>query len=796
MSTVSPERQRKRLFAITVIGCMVLLAGLLSTFGLADSVPAAAGIAGLLYMLLLGGGLAAVYFAASVGFGLPLARLLSARSASGETSPDAPWLALALGPALMLWLSHLLGVFGLLSGPKGFWIAWLVCILGVVFLLVRLVTALRHAPNLPAFPRASLLWIAPVALLLVAASNPIGALWSSEARGFDAMSYHLQLPQEWASSAGRIWPLDHNVYSYLPSYFESAFTHLAAMTGAGTPMSAVAGGPPRGLIGGDGHGAIGCQLLHVLFAIASALLTARIVYHLINQCFARVVRSAAAAEAGAIAGAVMLAVPWVLVTASLPYNELAVNALLAGAMLAAISPALSTWPRGITIGLLCGVAMACKPTALFVAVPLAGLLLVIAPASQSAFLRAGWFKSLAAAAVIGMLTIAPFLVRNYAASSNPVFPAATNLFGRGHWTTKPDQVARFNGAHFAGGTLLDRVELLFAPRGEGLATTDRGTLQPRGILHEQWSLFFPAGAVALAVALTSRSSRRAAFILLLGSGAFIAWWLALSHCQSRFLLPLAVPLSVGIGLAIARVLAIGVAGGVAVGGNAGPPGPLSADAADPTESDNRPGFLVRVGVGGWVVAALLLSAHSARLFLSQNRYTRTDGITVALPNLFLPEGTSGRTGERIREELARSSQGERLALMDLLGPEAFINLALPPGAKVYLLGDSTPMFYSRPVLYHTTYDESPLGRAMRRTPGNAEQWTRDFRKAGIDHVLVNYGELTRLNVSGWYDPDVTPPAVVAWIREWGEPVRDWPDSSHVLFRLKVPPAERQGLVQR
>ncbi len=801
MFTVSPERQRKRLFAVIIVAGTLLVAGALASTGLAGEVPAAAGVAGLLYMLILGGGLAGCYFAAGVGFGFPLARLLCGRAraspdgiASNNTADDAPWLALAIGPGLLLFFSHLIGILGLLSGPKGFWISWGVCAVGIVLLLVRLVAALRNAPNIGPLPRASLLWIVPTALLLVAACNPTGALWSSEARGFDAMSYHLQLPQEWARAsisngdAGRIWPLEHNVYSFLPSYFESGFTHLAAMTGAGAPASNITGGPARGLISGDGHGAIGCQLLHVLFALASAMLTARVVHRVLRECFSQVVTARASAEAGTIAGAVLLSVPWVLVTASLPYNELAVNAMLAGAMLAAITPALSPARRGVLVGLLCGVAVACKPTALFAAVPLAGLLMLIRLDSAAPWVRSGWFKSLACAALAGVLMLAPFLVRNYAASMNPVFPAATNLFDRGHWTNKPDQVARFSAAHFEAGSLLDHAHLLFAQRGKGLPTTDGGTMQPRGVLHEQWSLFFPAGVAAAVVGLTSRATRRATLVMVAGSLAFLAWWLALSHCQSRFLLPLVVPLSICVGLALGRVLA--------AGGRANLRSASAADSASEPLNPQVPGLLVRLGIGGWVVVALFLSAHSARLFLGQNRFQTDDGLTMTVPNLLLPEGTSGRTGERVREVLTQVGQSDRAAIMQQLGPEAFVNLVLGPGARVYLLGDSTPIFYSRPVVYHTTYDESPLGRAMRSAPGNPEQWTRVIRKSGIDHVLVNYSELARLNVSGWYDPDVTPPAVDAWLRQWGEVIHAWPGSQHVLYRLKSPPAERQGLVLR
>ena len=62
---------------------------------------------------------------------------------------------------------------------------------------------------------AALLWTAApaVAVLLVAACSAPGWLWASEFGGYDALSYHLQLPKEWLHLK-KITTLDHNVYSH------------------------------------------------------------------------------------------------------------------------------------------------------------------------------------------------------------------------------------------------------------------------------------------------------------------------------------------------------------------------------------------------------------------------------------------------------------------------------------------------------------------------------------------------------------------------------------------------------
>jgi len=102
-------------------------------------------------------------------------------------------------------------------------------LLGVALLARQLLAHRAHTHE--AFPIGWLLGIPALALaMLVAACQPPGWLWDSEAGGYDALSYHLQLPQEWRANHA-LWPNTHNVFSFLPSYVEAAFLHLAALSG-------------------------------------------------------------------------------------------------------------------------------------------------------------------------------------------------------------------------------------------------------------------------------------------------------------------------------------------------------------------------------------------------------------------------------------------------------------------------------------------------------------------------------------------------------------------------------------
>ncbi|MEZ6319149.1 MAG: hypothetical protein R3B49_10435 [Phycisphaerales bacterium] len=86
----------------------------------------------------------------------------------------------------------------------------------------------RGAPGTLHLSGGGWAWIVavPIGVLVVACASPAGWLWDSEFGGFDALAYHLELPQEWMQRAGRVWPVDHNVYSYLPSYVEAAYVQV------------------------------------------------------------------------------------------------------------------------------------------------------------------------------------------------------------------------------------------------------------------------------------------------------------------------------------------------------------------------------------------------------------------------------------------------------------------------------------------------------------------------------------------------------------------------------------------
>ena len=225
-------------------GPVVILAliGWLAGYG-----RSAAGAAEAVWVLLTSLPWALGWLLAAVGLGWPL-RL---RLAGGH--PDGLAIQVGLGVAAMMALDATLGPLGVLQwgGSLG---AWALIVIGLALVTEQLRRAARTAPVLPI-----VVWTAipAVAVLLTAACSAPGWLWSSEFGGYDAMSYHLQLPAEW-QGLGRIVPLEHNVYSWLPGYVEAAYYHLNVLIG-------------------DGAGAVyACQLLHASLAVATAAIAARI----------------------------------------------------------------------------------------------------------------------------------------------------------------------------------------------------------------------------------------------------------------------------------------------------------------------------------------------------------------------------------------------------------------------------------------------------------------------------------------------------------------------------------------
>jgi hypothetical protein len=410
--------------------------------------------------------------------------------------------------------------------------------------------------------------------------------------------------------------------------------------------------------------------------------------------------------------------------------------MFAGALVVAGAEGLRGWLRGLVVGWLVGMACMVKPTALlFVGVPCGVALLAWMP-------RRGWFIAVVCGGVAGLAALLPYLVRNGMASGNPVFPYLHDVLGSGHWSA--EQFTRFAGGHHFSGSWLERLRLLVLPDAH-----DPAGARHRGLLHPQFAMLFPVTALAAAVMLWRRALRGALWVLVAALVAQIVLWLGATHIQSRFLLPLAVPACVLVG-----VVGLGVAW------------------------ERR--WMARAWVA--VVAGAAVWGAGSLVVLSQSSLPASVGTIAA-------NGADAFHGLALREvDWSKESAKTRREALEGLGPMAFVNRMADEGrlggGKVYLLGDSTPFYITPPVVWHTTWDRSPLGVAMSEFPGETRWWSRALRERGVSAVVVNFAELARLRGSGWYDPAVTAEVVEKLVRSELVPLRVWEKLGVGLYLLK------------
>lgn len=376
--------------------------------------------------------------------------------------------------------------------------------------------------------------IAPaLATLLLAAVSTPGWLWSSEFGGYDALSYHLQLPREWLA-LGRVQTLSHNIYSSFPSFVECAYLHVMAMRGSASA------------------GALDAQILHGLFAVVTATMIAQLAMTCYEKCCDKPHDPALAKRTQTIVGwsaaALFLGLPWIIVTGSLAYNEMPMVLMLTAALWLIFSRRLDSSQRGIftALAILCAAAMGSKLTAaLFVTAPVA----LLAIAWLARLIRDGRatvplaIRVCTIAVIAGIIVLSPWWLRGAIANGSPFFP----ILGNGGLTAIQAEI--FHRAHgpIASSEWWSALhdQFLFA----GLTATAPNAEPWRPF----WSILPWMGASAGIVLLCKRESRFICAQLIFVACVQLILWLFLTHAKGRFLIPTAIPLVVLVALVVANL---------------------------------------------------------------------------------------------------------------------------------------------------------------------------------------------------------------------------------------------------
>jgi hypothetical protein len=445
------------------------------------------------------------------------------------TALRLPAFRLPLGVATLIVVDLVLGGLGLL-GRGHETISWL-AVLAPAGLGIGVIARRRTGGDGPSTSRDDPWRLViplgiPIGVLLLAATSTPGWLWASEFGGYDALSYHLQLPREWWF-AGGIVETPHNAYGYLPGGVSAAFLHV--MTLVGDPSEA----------------AISCQILVALLTIvaADATVTLATVWAEDDEDSTRVVPR--------LAMLALLATPWVIVTGSLAYDEAAV--MLATATAAALvmrasgeSVAKAGDIRiGAILGVVLGAAVLAKASSgVLVVLPIGVLSAVLIPSRRWPLIVLGTLLG-------GVAVCLPWLLLHWTWTGNPVFPFAAGLFGAGDWSD--EQMTRFALGHASPGG----IEAATAIAREFLLDDLVGTLPSGEPWRPQWWWLPITGVVSLVVTSaatgkTSAARRRSLAMLATVAVAVIAWCL-LTHAKARFMLAIAPILAAAIPVAVASL---------------------------------------------------------------------------------------------------------------------------------------------------------------------------------------------------------------------------------------------------
>ncbi len=590
------------------------------------------------------------------------------------------------------------------------------------------------------------LGVAIPALVVAAASEP-GVLWSTEFGAYDALSYHLTLPQEW-HAGDRIATLGHCAYSGMPSWMEAAYLHIRAL-GAGHAV-------------GGSSWFVSAQMLHAALAVVAALCTGVAARHAMSSLdvgmrgagagdgsataagarAARGTGAGATATADALACVLVLGLPWLAVTGTLAYSESLMLCALAAAMCVLMRGVESTALARrelVALSFLAVAAFGAKPSAaLLVGMPLllCALLLWRGRSARARALDA--FACIALAAIL----LAPWWMRNWLATGNPLFPFAEPLLGAGAWT--PEQSARFAAAHAAP----QGMSVWTAPWQQWIAFGWGDPPAQGAAWRPLWSLMPLMVIIAMAWSLIRFARSHVvrapdALCVLIVIAQVVAWMLA-THLQSRFLLPTAVPGAVLVALAIARLPRVGHSALAAVA--------LIAWSAQPAMA------FLRDGRDPSVAALWIGAAHDL---------AGTAPAPAAAPG-------HARDGEQRGHEDSTPSPANLVQAINALDAAS---------AKVASVGLSATARVRPDVAldWCSVWDRGAVAQALAATDGNGRSAEELLAAEGWTHLAVDRVMLEVWTRSGWLDPILTTAALEGMLE--GRPVI-WMGPQGVLVSLE------------
>jgi hypothetical protein len=304
---------------------------------------------------------------------------------------------------------------------------------------------------------------------------------------------------------------------------------------------------------------------------------------------------------------------------------------------------------------------------------------------------------LAGALCVAMLS--PWLIRNTVYTGNPVFPLATNIFGRGYWSQESQE--RFQAGH-------GRADLPPVPPPAGAALP---TPRQPDRLKAMFTNFLGDSEFALPLVVLTLVAACLVLAGAKGGGAWerallavlvmqVALWAAVTHdMPPRFLAIAIVPMTLLSGGLLAR---------------------LSRVAKNPLRKNAPTG-------GRWGLSAasvILVVAALVNLATAFNMLDEASGNPVAQTDRYRP-------GPDFAKDLS---------IVEMLD--------MPKTSKILLVGQATAFYMPADTIYATVFDSDgarpiPLGKTPSETLSN-------LRALGVTHILVDWQEMDRLAKSYGY----------------------------------------------
>lgn len=643
-----PTLSRRTLVILVVLACAAVLIMTVGDMRVSMTVVMSA--------VLESVGIAAVLIAAG-GFGHIVLRRLYPKD-----SPLGLQVVTSCAAGLWMLSTAVLLVGSLTDGLLKIWFWWPV--LGVGVLLAGMQSRKRINKWRPAekFDGRALLWVviaAAVGIYLAGVARPPGFVGKTTGVAgstydcYDVLEYHLQVPREFYN-AQHIGELQHNCYSYYPMGVEMLY--LLAMC----------------LRGGAYEGMYLAKMMHGMFA---ALAVAGIFLAMKRDEEPR----------GRLAAGLMITTPFVIYLSWLAMVELAEICYLTLAVLWLREWFARPQPRSaVAIGLMLGAACAVKY--LSVGLIFAPVIAVMLPFSLA---RPKRLAHVAAAILATGVMFSPWLVRNLIYTRNPVFPLATTVFGRGHWSKESEQ--RWLSGHgpqfkppvpqpadWKQSPQPDRIEMLY----HNFVTNQLfGTLM------------MAAAGVGLCLVLAYQKRAGPWNLAIIGVLAIqLAVWAAFTHgMPGRFITLAIVPLCLLAGEALARLAQVKTS-------------PFNRSA--PPSPRGPWGLAPAVVIFAAIIGVNLTTAYNVYRF-------DTEGF--AIPPV----------------------PGDDLAV------------AMPENSRTMLVGQAPAFYFPPNTIYATAFDSHPLAEMFDSGCSPAETLEK-LKHMGITHLWVNWMEINRLANSYGY----------------------------------------------